>query len=278
MTKPFIKWVGGKTKLLPTLHQHFPKQIRCFHEPFLGGGSVLFSLGSGYSDVKVKEMNASDLNADLINTYVQIQHHVNKVIDVLKTYENTEEFYYKLRSDDEFYGDYNQIYKAAKFIYLNKTCFNGLYRTNKKGKFNVPFGKYKNPNFCNEELLRDCSAYLNKHDILCCCMSFDIIINWSNFKMDDLFYFDPPYVPLTKTSNFTSYTKDGFGEKEHIKLKEVCDHINKRNSRFLLSNSSADFVRELYKDYEIIEVQAPRRINCKGDSRGNVTELLIKNY
>lgn len=277
MTKPFIKWVGGKTKLLPTLHQHFPNQIECFHEPFLGGGSVLFSL-KGYSDINVQYINASDLNADLINTYVQIQHYVNNVIEVLDTYENTEEFYYELRNSDAFFFACDAIHKAAKFLYLNKTCFNGLYRTNKKGKFNVPFGKYKNPNFCNEELLKECSAYLNKHDILFCVQDFEGILKYINVNEKDFFYFDPPYVPLTKTSNFTSYTKEAFGETEHIKLKEVCDFVHMRNSKFLQSNSDTDFVRELYKDYEIIEVQAPRRINCKGDSRGNVTELLIKNY
>jgi DNA adenine methylase len=277
MAKPFIKWVGGKTKLLPTLHQHFPKQIECFHEPFLGGGSVLFSLNA-YSDIKVKHINSSDLNADLINTYVQIQHHMNKVIDILKTYENTEEFYYELRNSDAFFFACDALHRAAKFIYLNKTCFNGLYRTNKKGKFNVPFGKYKNPNFCNVELLKECSQYLNDNDILFYVQDFEGILNYINVSEKDFFYFDPPYVPLNKTSNFTSYTKDAFGESKHMKLKEVCDFVHMRNSKFLQSNSDTEFVRELYKDYEIIEVQAPRRINCKGNLRGNVTELLIKNY
>ena len=277
MAKPFIKWVGGKTKLLPTLHQHFPKQIECFHEPFLGGGSVLFSL-NGYSDIKVQYINSSDLNADLINTYVQIQHYMNNVIQVLDTYENTEEFYYELRNSNAFFFACDAIHRAAKFIYLNKTCFNGLYRTNKKGKFNVPFGKYKNPNFCNIELLKECSQYLNDNDILFHVQDFEGILNYINVNEKDFFYFDPPYVPLNKTSNFTSYTKEAFGENKHMKLKEVCDFVHMRNSKFLQSNSDTEFVRELYKDYEIIEVQAPRRINCKGDSRGNVTELLIKNY
>lgn len=275
MPKPFIKWVGGKTKLLPILHEHIPKEIEIYNEPFVGGGSVFLSLDS--EKFKIKCFNVSDINYELINTYTMVKHYVKEVIDILKTYENTEDFYYNLRSDDKFYGAKQCLHKAAKFIYLNKTCFNGLYRVNKKGKFNAPFGKYKNPNFCDEPTLYECNKFLNEKDVIIYVSSFTDIKRHKKVQRE-FFYFDPPYVPISKTSNFTNYSSSGFNEKDHLNLKDVCDYIHENGGKFLQSNSDTEFVRNLYKDYDIIKVQAPRRINCKGESRGNVTELLIKNY
>lgn len=279
LPKPFVKWAGGKTQLLSIIHSHIPENIHNYYEPFVGGGAVLFNI------LKIRNIQYSyinDLNSELINLYEVIQNNVEELIEDLQTHENNKEYYVNIRKIDRdiaAYFNLSAVEKASRFLYLNKTCFNGLYRVNKKGHFNTPFGDYTHPCICDKNNLLECNQYLKDVSIYRKSYIDFVFEEYSTEDSNyDFFYFDPPYLPLTKTSNFTSYTSDGFRLEDHVKLKEVCDYLNGLGVKFLLSNSSADEIRELFKDYTIIEVEARRNINSAGNKRGNVTEFLIKNY
>ena len=271
--KPFLKWAGGKRKLLSKIQNYIPKKFSIYHEPFVGGGAVLFYL-------LPKKAIVSDVSEELINVYRVIKNNIDELIEDLERHKNEKEYYYKIRALDRenTFNSLSNVRKASRIIYLNKTCYNGLFRVNKKGYFNVPFGRYKNPDIINEDNLRSVSQYLNENEIEIINTDFENAL--INVKKGDFVYLDPPYHPISETSSFTSYTNNGFNEQEQIRLKKVCDRLNKIGCKFLLSNSDSNLVMDLYKDYEktIEKVQVPRSINCKASGRGKINEVLIRNY
>lgn len=269
LVHPIIKWVGGKRQLLQELLNNLPNFSGRYYEPFAGGCALLFAL-------KPENAYISDINEELINLYKIVKGSVEELIKDLKKHINTKEYFLNIRDIDlkEEYKNWSNIQRASRFIYLNKTCFNGLYRVNSKGHFNVPFGNYKNPKIIDEENLTKCSRLLQKVEIK--HADFEEVLKV--VRQDDFVYFDPPYIPISQTSNFTSYTKQGFDFKEQLRLKEVCDKLNSMKVKFLLSNSDTELTRDLYSYYDIIEVVAPRVISAKASSRGKVKEVLVKNY
>jgi len=274
--QPFIKWVGGKRGLLKQLLPLFPKEFQNYHEPFLGGGAVFFELYSlGY--LKDKKIYLSDINAELINTYKTIKNNPNELIDNLKNFkeQHNKEFYYYIRELDrkENFKDLTNIQRATRFIYLNKTCFNGLYRVNKKGYFNTPIGSYKNPNIADEEIILNASEALQ--DAIITNQSFTKVIE--NINKNDLIYFDPPYYPLTETSNFTSYDANCFLEDKQKDLFTLFEELDKKGCFVIHSNSDTEFIKKLYKNFKIELVQANRFINSKSNGRGKINEVLIRN-
>lgn len=273
LVSPFLKWVGGKRQLMPTIVEHLPNNIQALNyiEPFIGGGAVLFHL-------QPKKAIINDFNIELINTYEVIKNHVDELIIDLNKHENESVYFYNLRSLDriEEFKNLTPVQRASRIIYLNKTCFNGLYRVNNAGEFNAPFGRYKNPNIVNEPTLKAVSKYLNSNKITIQSGDYSKILDQAD--KNSFIYLDPPYHPLSESSNFTGYIQGGWGEKEQINLKNACDKLHKKGVKFLLSNSSANFIKDLYKDYSITIVKANRAINSNGADRGEVDEVLIKNY
>lgn len=263
---PFLKFAGGKTALLPEILPLLPDRIDHYYEPFVGGGAVFFALAEAK---RFSVAYLSDTNVELMNLYNELAHHPENVIQHLKTHVYDEKYYYAVRAQDPH--KMSTIARAARLIYLNKTCFNGLYRVNKSGQFNVPFGSYKNPTICDEENLLAASLVLRHAAI----SPFDFEDATRYAKRGDAVFFDPPYIPLSKTSNFTAYSADGFSDGDQERLRDVIDKLDAKGVHVLLSNSDTPRVRELYADFKIEEVQAPRRVNSKGGKRGNVGELLI---
>jgi len=289
-TKPCLKWAGGKTQLLDEIDKRLPKdeifagQIETYVEPFVGGGAVFFHIAQNYTHLK--RFYLLDINPDLINCYSAVKDDVDSLIRKLKRLHNDflkcddseerKDLYYSTRKK------FNRDRNPAKLIFLNKTCYNGLYRVNRKGEFNVPFGDYKNPTICNEDNLRNVSQILQKAEIICG--------NFTDSKkyIDNrtFVYFDPPYRPLSPTASFTSYSKDSFSEKDQIKLAEFCRQIHGRGAKFLLSNSDPKnedptdrFFEDHYENFgfHIDQVKATRAINCKASGRGQINELIITN-
>ena len=292
--KPFIKWVGGKGQLLSEINKLYPvelgKNIKKYAEIFVGGGAVLFDILSKY---KLDEVYISDKNLELINTYKSIRDNVDILIKSLKEMEeqyipldteNRKDYYYKKREEYnslKINSEVNNIEKAVLFIFLNKTCFNGLYRVNKKGEFNVPMGAYKKPKICDEENLKNVSLALKKVKII-----------YADYRESESFidektfvYIDPPYRPLNITSSFTSYTENDFNDKEQIELAEYINVLNKKGAKIVISNSDPknndiddNFFDKLYKNYNINRVKATRMLNSNASLRGAINELLITNY
>lgn len=291
--KPFIKWVGGKGQLIEQLTNLLPKDFRCWKdttyiEPFVGGGAMLFYMLQHFPNIKHAVIN--DINTDLTTCYQTIRDNAEELILSLK---DIEEYYLSIKEEEErksFFmsvrEQYNQknlapVDNTTKFIFLNRTCFNGLYRVNKSGLFNVPFGKYKNPKICDPQTIRKDSELLQRVEIL--NGDFEETFNYA--KGNTLFYFDPPYRPLSDTSSFNDYTKESFNDDAQIRLKEYCDRINNAGYSFMLSNSdckgkteSDNFLDILYKDYQIERVWASRSINANPNKRGKLTEILVHNY
>ncbi len=268
----FIKWAGGKKQLLEQFKPLFPKKIERYFEPFLGGGTVAFYLIKNHPEIK--KVYLSDINKELIITYQVIKENLNELINLLTEYKNnhSKDFYYRIRSCE--INKLNKIEIAGRFIYLNKTCFNGLYRVNKKGEFNVPIGNYKSPSIFKEKDLKEISELLKKDDIQ--VEQFYEAVKEA--RKGDFIYFDPPYYPINKTSMFTSYTKDKFLEEEQEKLAEVFRKLDGKGCKVMLSNSDTPFIKELYKGYKINFVRATRMINCDATKRGAVNEVVITNY
>lgn len=269
---PIVKWVGGKRQLLNHIHLLLPEKFSCYCEPFLGGGAVLFSIKPSVAIV-------NDLNGELINLYQVVRDNLEALIFDLKKHQNTIEYFYMLRDLDrncDSYDSMTDVERASRFLYLNKTCFNGLFRVNSLGQFNAPFGYYKNPNIVNEIGLKLVHDYIIKSDIMFYAKDFADVLQ---LLPDDSFvYLDPPYDPISKTSNFTYYCKTGFDRKDQIRLKECCDDLTKRNIKFMLSNSSTSFIQDLYSDYNMVILPARRSVNSVSDKRGYVNEILIRNY
>ena len=267
---PFVKWAGGKRQLLPELIERVPK-FTTYCEPFVGGGALFFYL-------QPKKAIINDFNKDLINTYITIQNDVESLIQHLSTYKNDSESYYKIRELDRtpLFHRMSATEKASRLIYLNKTCYNGLFRVNSMGEFNSPFGNYKSPNIVNEPTLRAIHNYFQNADVTFLSGDFEAAVK--GLKKGTFVYFDPPYDPVSASSNFTGYTNLGFGKQEQRRLKEVCDELNAKGIKFLLSNSATDFILDLYKEYNIEKISAKRVINSNANNRGNVDEVLIRNY
>ena len=268
-TYPIVKWVGGKRQLMFELLKNMPKSHNRYFEPFVGGGALFFEL-------QPEDAYISDMNEELINLYSVVRDNVYDLILDLSKHEVSKEYFLEIRNIDRTkkYNKLTNVQRASRFIYLNRTCFNGLYRVNSQGQFNVPFGYYKNPRILDADNLLNCSELLKKTEII--CADFSEILN--KVKKGDFVYFDPPYVPLNETSSFTSYTKDGFNIDMQFKLKEVCDELDSMGVMFMLSNSDTKFVNELYADYEVKKVFASRQINANIDGRGKITEVLVRNY
>lgn len=290
--KPFVKWVGGKSQLIDELEKMLldngDKVLTKYCEPMVGGGALLFNILSKH---RFENLYISDINSELINAYNAIKYNVHELILQLKEMqltflpmdENGRKFFYHFIRDkfnNTKLHDETSIKKAAYFIFLNKTCFNGLYRVNRKGEFNVPMGAYKNPTICDEENLLNISNVLQNVTIVCGDYSLS-----KNFIDNSTFvYFDPPYRPISETSTFTSYTSDSFDDNEQIRLAEFINEINSTGAKIVLSNSDPKninkqdtFFDDLYKAYKIKRVSASRMINSKADSRGKISELLICN-
>ena len=268
-TYPIVKWVGGKRQLMFELLKNMPENYNRYFEPFIGGGALFFELHPDNAYI-------SDMNEELINLYQVVRNDVDELIADLQKHDVSKEYFMKIRNIDrtEEYQNWSDVQKASRFIYLNRTCFNGMYRVNSRGEFNVPFGHYKNPRILDENNLINCSNLLLKTEIK--HADFSEILKEVN--KGDFVYFDPPYVPLNETSSFTSYTKDGFDLDMQLSLREVCDELDSMGVKFLLSNSDTQFVNELYENYNIRKVFASRQINANADGRGKITEVLVRNY
>ena len=267
----FVKWAGGKKQLISQFKLYFPKRIERYFEPFVGGGAIAFYVIKNYSP---EEVFLSDSNEELIITYKVIKNDVENLIEKLKEYKelHSKEFYYELRASVP--ENLSELDKAARFIYLNKTCFNGLYRVNSKGQFNVPMGSYKNPAICNESELREVSKLL-KNAVIETKQFYEIEDKVSS---EDFVYFDPPYHPISETSSFTSYTRDPFLDNEQTKLAKLYKTLDKKGAKVMLSNSDSDFIKNLYKSYNVNFVKATRMINCDAGGRGKINEVVITNY
>ncbi|MFZ2411658.1 MAG: DNA adenine methylase [Candidatus Methanoperedens sp.] len=267
----FIKWAGGKTQLLSQFETFFPTHFNKYYEPFLGSGAVFFKIKNLYPE---KEFLLSDNNSELINCYEIVKNDVEGLIGLLKEHrlKHSKEYYYYQRNIDT--TNLSKIESVARFIYLNKTCFNGLYRVNSKGKFNVPIGSYKNPSIFQEKDLIEAQKLLQ--GVTLKTMPFENIINIA--QKNDFVYLDPPYHPLSPTSSFTSYTSISFSEKDQIRLAEVYRQLDKKGCLLMLSNSYSEFILELYDGYRIEQVSAKRMINCNGKKRGVIPEAVVLNY
>lgn len=270
---PFLKWVGGKRKLIPEIKKMLPGGLSkyTYYEPFVGGGALLF-------DLQPTQAVINDSNEELINVYTVIRDHPKELIDELKKHKNTPEYFYEIRPIDRkpIFNNISNIERASRIIYLNKTCYNGLYRVNNSGKFNSPFGKYKNPNIVNESVIKAVSNYLNNAQVEILNVDYEVALR--NVSKNAFVYLDPPYHPISKSSNFTGYVRGGWGEKDQLRLRDICNNLNKKGVKFLLSNSSSDFIKEIYDEYNIHTVRASRSINSDSSKRGKVDELLIRNY
>ncbi|MBR8833091.1 MAG: DNA adenine methylase [Stigonema ocellatum SAG 48.90 = DSM 106950] len=267
--KPFVKWAGGKTQLLPELTSRVPRTFQRYYEPFLGGGALFFSL-------QPENAFLSDINAELINVYRVVKNNVEKLIASLRQHVYEESYFYAIREVDRSleYVTWSNVEKASRLIYLNKTCFNGLYRVNSKGHFNAPFGDYHNPKICDPENLRACSQVLQNATI----RTRSYLCIERHLQKGDFVYFDPPYAPLNPTSNFTNYSKDGFRRENQEALRDLCVRLDKKGVLWMLSNSAAPLILELYSEYNIELVEALRAINSKAGKRGKIKEVIVRNY
>lgn len=274
--KPFVKWAGGKRQLIPILNQNLPESFGTYYEPFLGGGALLFHI---LTDKNGQKCNISDLNSDLVLAYTTIRDRIDALITSLKNHEknyqkDSESYYYSIRESNPR----SEIEKTSRLIFLNRTCFNGLYRVNSKGKFNVPLGKYSNPNIINEENLRAVSHILQSSRISIKCRDFEAVLR--DAKKGDLVYFDPPYQPVSATANFTSYTNKDFTYDDLTRLAELCLKLDSRGCKVLLSNSDSKEVADIFAQnpWKITKIEANRSINSNSKKRTGHFELLIKNY
>ncbi|MFA7285722.1 MAG: DNA adenine methylase [Candidatus Paceibacterota bacterium] len=273
--KPFVKWVGGKRQLLKQFKKMnlyppfgFDANKNTYFEPFVGGGAVFF-------DLLPKKAFLSDLNSDLVITYNVIKNNIDALIKSLKKHEYEKDYFLKVRAKNP--KELSDLEIASRFIFLNRTCFNGMYRVNSSGQFNVPFGKYTNPLICDEDNLRKVSKALENVEI----KHQDYKAVLKKAKKGDFIYFDPPYYPISKTASFTTYTTEAFLDKEQIELRDTFLELHKRGCFVMLSNSDAPFINKIYtgfKGVKINKVEAGRAINSDSSKRGKITEVLITNY
>ena len=269
---PMLKWVGGKRQLLSEIVPMIDGRCSTYVEPFVGGGAVLFSM-------QPEKAIINDYNHELINVYEMVRDNLDELLEVLRIHasKNSSDYYYEVRALDreDSYKLMTNVERAARIIYLNKTCYNGLYRVNSSGQFNSPYGRYKNPNIVNEAVLRAISMYFNTNDIR--IIKGDYRESLKDLEQDSFVYLDPPYMPISSSSSFTGYTEGGFGYSSQVQLKEECDKLTQQGIRFVQSNSDCKEIRELYKDYKIKTVKAKRSINSVSKKRGEINEVLIYN-
>lgn len=270
---PILKWVGGKRQLLDDIIPLIPKKMTTYVEPFLGGGAVLFAL-------RPKKAIINDYNEELINVYNVVKKNPHKLLGILERHElnNSEEYFYEVRSwdRDKDYISLSNYEKAGRIIYLNKTCYNGLFRVNQAGQFNSPYGRYKNPNIVNRPVILAMNNYFNSNEIK--IMSGDYKEALQDLRRGAFVYFDPPYLPISNSSSFTGYTDGGFSLDDQIELRDICRDLNERGIKFMLSNSDHEMIRELYNEFIVETVKARRAINSKGNKRGEINEVLVRNY
>lgn len=267
--RPVLKWAGGKRQLLPELMKRVPTNFGSYHEPFVGGGALYFELSA---QNRISTAFLSDINSSLIDVYKALQEHVDEVIEELKQHRHDKEYYYQIRALKS--DDLTLPQRAARVIYLNRTCYNGLYRENRSGQFNVPFGRHKNPLICDETNLRAVSRVLQSVNIA--RRPFSTVVDIA--QPGDFVYFDPPYHPVSTTANFTSYDRDNFGEQEQIQLRDIFVKLKEKGVKAMLSNSDTPFTLELYAAHIVSRVYVPRLVNSKAESRGKVAEILVCNY
>jgi len=268
-----VKWVGGKRQLLKEIEQHLPDRNSHYYEPFIGGGAVLFHL-------QPRKAVINDTNSELVNLYRIIQARPEELIEDLRKHRNEEDYFYHTRAldrDKAVYAGLTEVERASRIIFLNKTCFNGLFRVNSAGEFNTPFGRYKNPKIVNDITIRAISSYFNENNVEIRNTDFEAALD--GIKAGSFVYFDPPYDPVSTSANFTGYTKGGFDRNEQLRLKQLCDRLDGMGVKFLLSNSATDFIKELYSGYnELVTVSATRAVNSKAEGRGAVDEVLVRNF
>lgn len=269
---PFLKWVGGKGRLIPLLEPMMPTGVAKMRhvEPFVGGGALFFHRAPARALI-------SDVNSSLVDTYLAIRDDVDSVIEALGRFAARHAAgseYYAVRERYNREKSASRAERAAMFVYLNKTCFNGLHRVNRRGEFNVPEGRYTNPRILDEVGLRNASVALSKADIR--CQGFEALVE--SARPGDFVYFDPPYAPVSETSNFTSYSEDGFSHADQTRLRDVYRALDRRGCKLMLSNNDVPSIRELYKEFRIDVVPAARAINCRADRRGPVAEVVVRNY
>jgi DNA adenine methylase len=273
LLQPFLKWAGGKRQLVPEIRKYIPPKFKLYFEPFVGAGAVLFELQPSTALI-------NDANQELINCYRVIKETPEELIAHARKHQNTKKYFYRLRSLDREpdFKTLSPLERASRIIFLNKTCYNGLFRVNSQGQFNVPFGNYSNPVIVDEIVIRAVSRYFNEAQVQISTDDFEVAL--SGAGRGDFVYLDPPYDPVSDTSSFTGYNLNSFGRDEQRRLQRVCDDLTQRGCKVLLSNSATEFIRELYSDtsrYTIVEVEANRNINSVGTSRGKISELLIFN-
>ncbi|WP_297302143.1 DNA adenine methylase [uncultured Bifidobacterium sp.] len=267
--RPILKWVGGKRQLLSSIRPLVPQEYDTYYEPFIGGGAVLF-------DLQPEKAVINDSNTELINVYECIRDHPADVVKLLEEHaaKNSSEYFYKIRSQDRKpeYAQRSAPERAARIIYLNKTCYNGLYRVNSAGQFNTPYGRYAHPNIVNKELIEAMSEYLQGQITI---LNSDYQTALATADEHSFVYLDPPYMPISSSASFTGYTEGGFGYEEQRRLKKTCDDLKKQKVHFLESNSDCDDIRKLYSEYDITIVEAKRSVNSKANKRGAIKEVLI---
>lgn len=270
---PFVKWVGGKRQIIDSIERLMPGNLRRYRyvEPFIGGGAVLFHL-------QPRDAVINDFNAELISLYRVIRDNPAELLADLHKHKNESAYFYKIRGLDraEGFHDIHPVQRASRFIYLNKTCYNGLYRVNRAGEFNTPFGRYVNPNIVNEPVIMAVSKYLNDNNIEIRCGDYASVL--AETDENSFVYIDPPYHPVSDSSNFTGYVEGGWAEADQIRLREACDELTARGVKFLLSNSATGFIRDQYAAYDITVVKATRSINADSRKRGEIDEVIIRNY
>ncbi|HFI0104699.1 TPA: DNA adenine methylase [Streptococcus suis] len=271
--QPFTKWTGGKRQLLPVIKSLMPDNYNSYFEPFIGGGAVFFELTPQKAII-------NDFNSELINCYRQIKDNPQKLIELLIEHQknNSKDYYLELRSVDRDgrIHTMTDTERAARIMYMLRVDFNGLYRVNSKNQFNVPYGRYKNPKIVDSELILSISQYLNKNNIEILTGDFEKAVE--DVGAGDFVYFDPPYIPLSETSAFTSYTHEGFSYEEQVRLRDVFRKLDKKGAYVMLSNSSSPLVEELYKGFNIHKVEAIRTNGAKVSSRGKISEFIVTNY
>ncbi|MBS5367121.1 MAG: DNA adenine methylase [Streptococcus mitis] len=271
--QPFTKWTGGKRQLLPVIRELMPKKYNRYFEPFVGGGALFF-------DLAPKDAVINDFNAELINCYQQIKDNPQELIEILKVHQeyNSKEYYLDLRSvdRDERIDMMSEVQRAARILYMLRVDFNGLYRVNSKNQFNVPYGRYKNPKIVDENLVSAISTYLNNNQIEIKKGDFEKAV--LDVQPGDFVYFDPPYIPLSETSAFTSYTHEGFSYDDQVRLRDTFKKLSDTGAYVMLSNSSSFLVEELYQDFNIHYVEATRTNGAKSSSRGRISEIIVTNY
>lgn len=271
--QPFTKWTGGKRQLLPVIKSLMPYNYNSYFEPFIGGGALFFDLSPDKAII-------NDFNNELMNCYQQIKKHPQKLIELLTKHQenNSKEYYLELRAvdRDNRINKMTDVERAARIIYMLRVDFNGLYRVNSKNQFNVPYGRYKNPKIVDSDLILSISQYLNNNNIKILTGDFEKAVE--DAGAGDFVYFDPPYIPLSETSAFTSYTHEGFSYEDQVRLRDVFRKLDKKGVYVMLSNSSSPLVEELYKGFNVHKVEATRTNGAKASSRGKISEIIVTNY